>query len=158
MDNKIFYVTKGKLETLKKEHDQLVAFEHSKIGGEEAPKIFESEDLNPEFVSYHEDVDSLRFRIEELTAILGNYELIKNPPKEKQGLVGVGAKVRVDVGGKKEEFVIVGTLEANPALGKISNESPVGAALLGHKIGDEVVVHSPHEVAYTIKHIKYEKS
>jgi transcription elongation factor GreA len=50
----------------------------------------------------------------------------------------------------------VGTLEANPALGKISNESPVGKALLGHKIGDEVLVSSPAKIAYKIKGIKYE--
>jgi transcription elongation factor GreA len=72
--------------------------------------------------------------------------------------VGVGAKIRVDVAGQKEEFILVGTLEANPALGKISNESPVGKALLGHKIGDEVVVPSPVEIKYKIKNIKYEIS
>ena len=58
--------------------------------------------------------------------------------------------------GQKDEFVIVGTLEANPALGKISNESPVGKALLGHKIGDEVVVSSPMKTTYKIRNIKYE--
>ena len=67
-------------------------------------------------------------------------------------------RVKIDVDGQKDEFVIVGTLEANPALGKISNESPVGKALLGHKIGDEVLVSSPAEIKYKIKNIKYEIS
>ena len=52
----------------------------------------------------------------------------------------------------------MGTLEANPAIGRISNESPVGRALLGHKIGDVVVVSSPVELKYKIKNIKYEIS
>ena len=124
----------------------------------EAPKILESEDLNPEFVSFQEDVGFLRSRIDELKNIIEHHELIKSPAKDKQGVVLVGAKVKIDVDGQKDEFVIVGTLEANPALGKISNESPVGKALLGHKVGDEVVVHSPVKMTYKIKNIKYEIS
>ena len=156
MDGKIFYITKEKLQELKREHEELVDFEHKKALGQEAPKILESEDLNPEFVSFQEDIGFLRSRIDELKNIIEKHELIRNPSKDKRGLIGLGAKVRVDVEGQKDEFVIVGTLEANPALGKISNESPVGKALLGHKIGDEVFVPSPIKVAYKIKNIKYE--
>lgn len=155
MDGKIFYLTQAKLQELKKEHEELVAFERHKAMGEEAPKIFESEDLNPEFVSFQEDMSALRDRIEELQNILEHYELIKNPPKEQQGLVGIGATVALHVNGKQDEFMITGTLEANPVLGKISNESPVGKALLGHKVGDEVVVDHPHKMTYTIKNITY---
>jgi len=158
MEEKTFYVTKGKLQELKKEHDKLLDLEHKQSLVQEVPKILESEDLNPEFVSFQEDVGFLRSRIDELKNIIERHELIKNPAKDKQGIVGVGAKVLVDVGGQKDEFVIVGTLEANPALGKISNESPVGRALLGHKIGDAVVVSSPTEVTYKVKNIKYEVS
>lgn len=59
MEGKIFYITKAKLQELKKEHDELVSFEHSKSLGEEAPKILESEDLNSEFVSFQEDIGFL---------------------------------------------------------------------------------------------------
>jgi transcription elongation factor GreA len=158
MDEKIFYITKGKLQELRKEHEELLNLERKKALGQEAPKILESEDLNPEFVSFQEDVGFLRSRIDELKNILESYELIKNPPKDKRGIVGIGAKVKVNVGGQKDEFIIVSTLEANPVLGKISNESPVGKALLGHKIGDEVVVSSPVKLTYKIKNIKYEIS
>lgn len=156
MDGKTFYITKEKLHELKKEHEELLDFERKKALGQEAPKILESEDLNPEFVSFQEDVGFLRARIDELTNIIEHHELIKNPSKDKQGVVGLGAKVKIDVNGQKEEFVVVGTLEANPALGKISNESPVGRALLGHKVGDEIIVSSPVEMKYKIKNIKYE--
>ena len=50
------------------------------------------------------------------------------------------------------------TLEADPTMGKISNESPVGKALLGHKIGDEILVSSPVGMKYKVKNIKYEIS
>ncbi|MCX6721190.1 MAG: GreA/GreB family elongation factor [Candidatus Staskawiczbacteria bacterium] len=158
MDGKIFYITKSKLQELKKEYDELLDLERRKALGDAAPKIFESEDLNPEFVSFQEDIGFLRSRIDELKNIIGHHELIKNPGKEKRNVIGVGAKVRIDVNGQKDEFTIVGTLEANPAIGKISNESPVGKALLGHKIGDEVVVSSPIKTTYKIKNIKYERS
>ncbi len=156
MDGKIFYVTKEKLKELKKEHEDLVAFERSKTVGVEAPRILESEDMNPEFVSYHEDLDSLRFKIEELGDIIENHELIKKPAKEDRELVGIGAKVKVSANGNHGEFTIMGTLEANPVLGKISNESPVGKALLGHRVGDQVTIDSPEKTIYTIKNIHYE--
>jgi transcription elongation factor GreA len=136
----------------------LLVIEHKKSLEQEAPKILESEDLNPEFVSFKEDIGFLRSRIDELGNVLEHYQLIKNPVKASQGVVGLGAKVKIGVNGQKDEFTIVGTLEANPALGKISNESPVGKALLGHKVGDEIVVSSPTKITYKIKDIKYEIS
>lgn len=156
MDGKKYYITKAKFSELKKEYEELLQTEKNKTVGQEAPKILESEDMNPEFVSFQEDIGFLRSRIDELKDILDHHELIKKPVKTEQGIVGIGAKVKIDVAGKKDEFVIVGTLEANPALGKISNESPVGKALLGKKIGDEVLISSPVKTTYKIKGIKYE--
>lgn len=158
MEGKIFYVTKEKLSDLQKEYDQLVALEHQKLSTQEAPRMLESEDINPEFVSYQEEVTSLRDRIEELKNIIEHHQIIKNPPKAEQDAVGVGATVKMDVGGEKAEFMITGTLEADPVVGKISNESPVGKALLGKKIGDEVIVDSPEKTKYKIKDIRYEVS
>ena len=158
MEGKIFYVTKEKLKYLQKEYDDLVVLEHQKLSTQEAPRMLESEDINPEFVSYQEEVTSMRDRIEELKDILEHHQIIKNPPKTEQDAVGVGATVKIDVGGQKAEFMITGTLEADPVVGKISNESPVGKALLGHKIGDEVLVDSPEKTKYKIRDIKYEVS
>ncbi len=158
MADKIFYITRGKLQELKKEYEELLDFEHKKALSQEMPKVFESEDLNPEFVSFQEDIGFLRARIDELKDILDHYELIKNPAKSVQNVVGIGAKVKIDVNGQRDEFMVVGTLEANPALGKISNESPVGKSLLGHKVGDEVEIPSPVKTMYKIKSIKYEIS
>lgn len=156
MTSKIFYVTKEKLQELKKEYDELLASEHKKVMGDEAPKILESEDLNPEFVSFQEDMDSLRLRIDDLKDILENYEIIKKPSKENQTFVNVGAKVKIEANGKKDEFMIVGTLDADPNLGRISNESPIGKALLGKKVGEEINIPSPISKKYKIRDIKYE--
>ena len=156
MPSKVFYITKEKLKELKKEQEELLVFERGKIMGQEAPRVLESEDVNSEFISFQEDINFLRSRIDELKNILGHYQLIKNPPKEKQSFVNLGATVMVDIAGNKDQFTIVGSLEANPSLGMISNECPVGKALLGHKVGDEVVISSPLQTTYKIKGIKYE--
>ena len=158
MEVKTFYITKDKLKELKKEYEELLVIEHKKTVEEEAPRILESEDLNPEFISFQADVDFLRSRIDELKNIIDRHELIKKPPKSRQNIVDIGAKVKIDVAGQKDEFIIVGTLEANPDLGRISNESPVGRALLGRKVGEEVDVTSPVKTTYKIKSIKYEIS
>ena len=156
MDGKTFYITKAKLDELKKEYEELIDFERQRIASEEAPKIFESEDINPEFISFREDIGFLRARIDELKNILEHYQLIKPPYSSEQKTIGIGANVKIEANGKKEEFQIVGTLEANPELGKISNESPVGKALLGHKAGDEIVINSPQKISYKIKNVRYE--
>ena len=155
MEGKKFYLTKQKLKELEQEHKSLLTIERNKTIGEEAPKVLESEDLNPEFLSFQEDMSFLRSRIMELENILNNHELIKNPSKQNKNIVGLGAKVLVNINGKKDEFVITGTLEANPSLGKISNESPVGKALMGRKAGEEIVISSPVKTVYKIKKIKY---
>ena len=68
--------------------------------------------------------------------------------------VDIGKQVRVAVNGSEHVFAIVGEWEANPAEKKISNESPLGVALLGKNVGDKVEVEAPAgKVTYTIKEI-----
>jgi transcription elongation factor GreA len=152
---KKFYLTKEGLERLKKEYEELRKLKKVKTTGEK-PEILHSEDLNPEYLAMQEDLLFLDFRLRELENILKNAQLIKPPPKEKHNIVDLGAKVTLeDEEGKINEFMIVGSLEANPSEGKISYESPVGKALLGHKIGEKVIIVSPIKVIYKIKEIKY---
>ena len=103
-----------------------------------------------------EDLPRINERIEELDLILKSCEIIKLPVKEKSNVAILGATVVVEVDGQVDELTIVGTLEANPSLGKISNQSPVGKALLNRKIGEEVSVSSAIKTVYKIKGIKYE--
>lgn len=154
VERKNFYLTKEGLKRTKKEYEDLKQIKFAKINGE-VPRILHSEDLNPEYLSFQEDLNFLEVRIVELENILNNAELITSPPKDKQNIIGLGATVSAEIGGQADEFKITGTLEANPAVGMISDESPVGRALLGHKIGDEVVVSSPIKTIYKIKKIRY---
>ena len=152
---KNFYLTQKGLEKIKKEYEELKKIKLAKTSGE-SPKIWQSEDLNPEYLAFQEDMEFLESRIAELDYIIKNAKLISAPSRENKGAISLGAKVLVEVEGQSDEFEIVGTLEANPAIGRISNESPVGNALLGHKAGEEVVVSSPVKTTYKIKKIKYQ--
>ena len=154
MAPKKFYLTKEGLEKTKKEYEDLKNLKLSKTNGE-VPKIWHSEDLNPEYLAFQEDLEFLESRLNDLEHIIKNAELIKSPNREEQKNINLGATVMVQVSGQMDEFTLVGTLEANPSLGMISNESPVGQQLLGHKIGDEVVISSPTKTVYKIKKIKY---
>ncbi|MCD6402362.1 GreA/GreB family elongation factor [bacterium] len=149
-----FYLTKKGLEQIKKELESLKKIKASKIKGE-TPQLLHSEDVNPEYLTFREDMNFLESRIAELENILKNAVLIKIPPKTKQNIVQLGATVTLEESGQINEFMIVGTLEANPNEGKISASSPIGKALLGHKIGDEIIITSPIRVVYKIKKIKY---
>ncbi len=157
MEEKNFYLTKEGLERIKREFNTLKELKFAKVKGE-SPKILHSEDLDPEYLAFQEDMNFLETRIIELENVIRNTELIKPPGKEKQNIVDLGATVLVEVGGQKDEFTVIGSLEANPSLGKISNESPVGKALLGRKVGEAVVVSSPIQTIYKIKKIKYRVS
>ena len=76
-------------------------------------------------------------RIAEIEEILKNVKIIANRGHEK---VGIGAKVTVSLSGKKYTYSIVGPVEANPLEGKVSDQSPIGKALLGKRAGDEYVL------------------
>jgi len=156
IEERKFYLTKEGLKRIKNEYKELKALRLAKTKGE-APRTWQSEDLNPEYLSLQEDLSFLEFRIVELENILKNAELIKPPPKERRSIVNLGATVTLEeADGQINEFMVVGSLEANPSLGKISNESSVGKALLGHKINDEVMLTSPIKIVYKIKKIRYQ--
>jgi len=151
-----FYLTKKGLKRIKKEYQELKKLKLTRIG-EESPRIWYSEDLDPEYLAFREDLSLLETRLADLEYILKNIELIKIPPKEKRNIVNLGATVTLEeADGGINEFMIVGTLEANPSAGKISSESPIGRALFGKKVGDKVTITSPTNVFYKIKKIKYQ--
>lgn len=155
MEEEKFYLTKEGLERFKKEYEELKKIKALKTKGE-VPDILHSEEINPEYLSFQEDMDFLEARLAELENILKGACLIEKPAKEEQDKVHLGATVEVEVDGRLDEFMLVGSLEANPSVGKISDQSPVGKALLGRKVGETVLISSPIKVNYKIKKIKYE--
>ena len=81
-------------------------------------------------------------RIREIETILSNAKIIVD--NGKNDIVDIGAKVTIQEDNLEPEmYTIVGAVEANPHNGKISNESPLGRALIGHAAGDKVTVKAP---------------
>ena len=157
LEEKNFYLTRQGLEKVKREYEELKQIKLSKTKGE-APVILHSEDVNPEYIALQEDLGLLDIKLADLELILKNARLIKTPAKNEQMAVGIGATVMVDINGRDNEFTIVGTLEADPDEGKISNESPVGQLLIGKKIGDRIAPNPQTKTFYKIKKIAYRVS
>lgn len=103
---------------------------------------------NAEYDAAREEQGMLETRISELEDILQNADIIK---PSKSSTIGVGSTVHLE-NGKKVTYQVVGPVEADPLAGKISNESPIGAALMGKKVGDQVTITTPKgEVVYTVE-------
>lgn len=99
---------------------------------------------NAEYDAAKEEQAEIEARIIILEKMLRNAEVIDEEDLPKD-IVSVGSKVKVfDISYKEEaEYVIVGSAEADPSAGKISNESPLGAAMLGRPVGDVITVEAP---------------
>ena len=91
---------------------------------------------NSEYDDAKNEQGMMEARIAEISRILSEATVVTTPKRSNK--VNVGSVVTVDMGGTERVFTIVGAAEADVATGRISNESPVGAALLGHKKGDVV--------------------
>ena len=96
---------------------------------------------NAEYQSALAEKDRTENRISEIENILANVEIIKKPRGDSK--VQLGSLVKLKGNGKTKEFQIVGTVEADPLNGKISDESPIGQALIGKKEGESVEIKTP---------------
>jgi transcription elongation factor GreA len=106
---------------------------------------------NADYHKAKEDQSFLEGRIQEIESILYNAEIIKTQDNYQQ--VSLGATVTIkETDYPAETYHLVGTKEANPGEGRISHESPIGKALIGHKVGDVVKAQLPNgdTVEFTI--------
>lgn len=121
-----------------------------------ADKIADARDFgdlseNAEYDSAREEQGLLESRIAEIEDILLNAEIIKGGSKTK---VSLGSKVELKNGNKSVTYTVVGPVEADPLGGKISNESPIGEAVFGKKVGDSATITTPKgTVTYKIANI-----
>ncbi len=95
---------------------------------------------NSEYDAAIEEQTMVEARINHLEDVIKDASIIK---EGKSDFVVIGSTVKVDLDGSIDEFTIVGKIEANPIKKKISNESPVGSALLGARVGEVVEVATP---------------
>ena len=149
MNNKPVYLTAEGLAKLKAELIHLITVERPRVAARiHDAKLDGDISENAEYEDAKQEQSFLEGRIGTLEAQLKNAEVIAKTNGDK---VGIGSKVVIKGEDGQETFTIVGSAEAAPREGRISNESPVGAALMGHKKGDTVVVAAPAgEVTFTV--------
>ena len=139
---KKYLLTAEGLQKLKKELEVLVN-ERRKEVIERIQEAVAHGDLseNADYAQAKEEQAFIEGRIQELEETIKNAEIIKTGGSKN--LVSVGSTVKVMVDGKERKYTFVGSNEANPAQGRISNESLVGQKLLGSKPGDKLSVTTP---------------
>lgn len=141
---KLFRLTQTGLEELRRELESLLGQR-----GSIAERIKQARELgdlseNAEYQTAREEQDRLETRISEVDHVVKNSQIIKKPKNNGQVRLGSTVKLK-SAEGKNLEFQVVGTMEADPLDGKISDESPIGVALIDKKVGDSA----------TIKNTKY---
>ena len=138
--NKLYQITKEGKKELEAELERLKGRR-----GEIAIKIADARDYgdlseNAEYDAAREDQGLVESRIAEIEDIILNADIIKTG---KKLTVGLGSKVELKNGKKTTIYTVVGPVEANPLEGKVSNESPIGMALFGKKVGEKASVTTP---------------
>ncbi len=142
MNTKPTYLSKDGLERLRAELEEMVTRKRPEV----AQRIHDAKehgDLseNAEYEDAKNEQAFVEGRIQTLEALIKNATIIDEHHSTDH--VQIGSTVRVQSDDGEESFTIVGSAEAKPGEGRISNESPVGRALLGKKKGEKVVVRVP---------------
>jgi len=144
MDEKKIYLTEEGLNDLKKELDFLKLEKRPEIiNALKDARALGDLSENAEYDAARSEQASTEARIKEIEKMLENVEIINSV---KTDAVALGTKVKLEYVGDDEidEYSIVGSKEADPFTNKISNESPIAKAIIGHKVGDIVNVVSPN--------------
>ena len=146
--NKKYQITDSGRKELEKELAELKSRR-----GEIAEKIAEARSFgdlseNAEYDAAREEQGLLETRVIEIEEILQHASIIKSADAT---VVGLGSAVELKNSDRTVTYTVVGPVEADPMEGKISDESPIGQALMGKKVGDEVTISTPKgEIVYTI--------
>lgn len=147
---KIFRLTQQGIDELQAERKDLQALRGPIAERLQAARAQGDLAENAEYIATREEQERTEGRIAEIEHILLNVEVINKPKGDSKVQLGSSVKLKGENGNTKE-FQVVGTVEADPLNGKISDESPIGRALLGKKEGEEVEIKTPAETAlYTL--------
>jgi transcription elongation factor GreA len=151
------FLTKEGFQKLQEELDHLRTAKRQEVAAR-LHEAMEGGELieNAEYEAAKNEQAFVEGRIQELELLLATAQIIEENGKggKKTDSIQVGSKVTIKEGNfEPETFTIVGAAEANPRDGKISNESPIGKAILNHKVGDVVKVETPGGT-YNVKIIK----
>jgi transcription elongation factor GreA len=149
------FLTKEGFEKLQDELDYLRTVKRQEVA-DRLHEAMEGGELieNAEYEAAKNEQAFVEGRIQELEMLLATARVIEDDKKKKLDLVQVGSTVTIQEDGYEEEtYTIVGAAEANPREGKISNESPIGKAILNHRAGEDVHVEAP-DGSYKIRIVK----
>jgi transcription elongation factor GreA len=141
---KLFRLTKEGIAELERERGVLVGKRAEIADAIKTARELGDLSENAEYQSARAEQDRNEARISEIDHILLNVEVIKTPKGAVK--IQLGSKVKLK-NGNTMEFQVVGTVEADPLNGKISDESPIGKALLGKKVGEDVEIQTPAETS-----------
>ena len=149
------HITPEGLESVRKELDELITVRRPAVVAKiKAAREFGDLSENFEYHAAKNEQGIMEARIKELEAIIKNHVLIETA--KPSGVVSMGSTVRFSEDGADEEtYRIVGPAEADPKAGRVSYESALGKALLGHRVGDEVEIKTPNG-AYSVRIIGIE--
>lgn len=148
------YLTPERLEELKKELEELKTLRRAEVA-DRLKRAKELGDLseNVEYQEAREEQARVEGRIFEVEDIVKNASVITKT--DQRGVVQMGSTVTVSRDGQEAQYRIVGSNEAKPEAGLISNESPLGRAFMGSRVGDSVKAKTPKgEVVYKIIRIE----
>ena len=153
MNNKPVYMTPEGVERLEAELRHLITEERPRVAQRiHDAKLDGDTTENAEYEDAKQEQSFLEGRIATIEAQLKNAEVIEHSNGDK---VRIGSTVVISGPDGKETLTIVGSAEAAPREGRISNESPIGQALMGHKKGETVTVEAPAgAVTYTLVSIR----
>lgn len=140
---KSFHLTREGIAEFRTELDELIAQRGPIAERIKSAREFGDLAENAEYTSALQEQERVESRIAEIENILQNVTEIKKPRGDSK--VQLGSTVSLKANGKTKEFTVVGTVEADPMNGKISDESPIGQALLGKKVGEAVEIKTPVE-------------
>lgn len=150
---KQFHLTQDGVDELRSELTELTALRTEIADRIKTAREFGDLAENAEYQTARQDQEKNDARIAELEHILANVEIIAKPKSDGKVVLGSRVVLRGTDGATKE-FQVVGTVEADPLNGKISDESPIGQALIGKKDGEEVQIKTPSETTtYTVADI-----
>lgn len=136
---KKFILTTGGLGEIKKEYEELTKVKRPSIVARiQIAREFGDLAENSEYDAAKEEQSLLESRISDLEKVLKKIQIIE--PKQSTDFVVIGSTVIVEMNDEVHKFQIVGSMEADPAKRKISNESPVGKALLSLQVGETIEV------------------
>ena len=142
---KVLKVTKEKLEEMKQELDYLKTTRNDEVAEQiKIARGYGDLSENAEYDEARNEQAKVEARIMELEALIENAEIIEEAAGSED-VVSYGSKIviRFEDDDDEEEYTIVGTREVDPAEGKISDESPIGKAVMKHRAGDVVTVEAP---------------